>query len=206
MANYILDNTAADVNIAIGQVLNADTTPILNSSQLVTSGGVKAYVDNQISTISTITTANVVQSVKTDKQEFSKPIAFQDITDLAVTITPRFSNSKLLVQTDISSSANNASLVTFRIVVNNAAVGLGDVANVRTLCTFFGGSFAAANTSSMSYLYSEPVTAGSPLVVKIQAATAADTAAINASSTYDPGFYNGSFRGISQVMVTEIYQ
>ena len=51
MANYILDNTAADVNIAIGQVLNADATPILNSSQLVTSGGVKNYVDTQVSSL-----------------------------------------------------------------------------------------------------------------------------------------------------------
>jgi hypothetical protein len=210
MSTYTLNNSAGDIDSALQKVVAATTTPTDGSPLMVTSGGVKAYVDTEISAINTITTANVVQSVKTGKQTITGTgntpagITFQDITDLSVTITPRFSNSKFLVQTDVS-SVSEYNPITFRIVVDGTAVGLGDVANLRTLCTFFGGSLEAPNTSGMSYLYSDPVTAGSPLVVKIQAATKT-TAAINTSSTLDPGFTDETFRGISQVMVTEIYQ
>ena len=210
MSTYTLNNSAGDIDSALQKVVAATTTPTDGSPLMVTSGGVKAYVDTEISAINTITTANVVQSVKTGKQVIignSTPaITFQEITDLAVTIIPRFSNSKFLVQTDVSSVSDSSTKpITFRIVVDGTAVGLGDVANLRTLCTFFGGSLEAPNTSGMSYLYSDPVTAGSSLVVKIQAATKT-IAAINTSSTYDPGFTDETFRGISQVMVTEIYQ
>ena len=51
MANYILHNTAEDINSAIGKVLNPNTnvTNALTSSQsLVTVGAVKSYVDDEI--------------------------------------------------------------------------------------------------------------------------------------------------------------
>jgi hypothetical protein len=72
MANYILNNTAADVNIAIGQVLNADATPIFNSSQLVTSGGVKVYVDTQIGPLETR-----ISAIESELQNTSTGVSFE---------------------------------------------------------------------------------------------------------------------------------
>jgi len=48
MSNFILNNTAEEVNSAIGKVVNATTSPLDESPNMVTSGGVKAYVDTQI--------------------------------------------------------------------------------------------------------------------------------------------------------------
>lgn len=48
MSNYILNNTAEEIDIAIGRVANATTTPLDANSNMVTSGGVKAYVDTQV--------------------------------------------------------------------------------------------------------------------------------------------------------------
>lgn len=48
MSNFILDNTASDINTALGKVLNPDTSPTATDA-LITSGGVKTYVDTEIS-------------------------------------------------------------------------------------------------------------------------------------------------------------
>ena len=57
MANFILDNTASDINTALGKVLSPDTSPT-QTDALVTSGGVKTYVDNAVDGLNTrVTTA-----------------------------------------------------------------------------------------------------------------------------------------------------
>tara|TARA_R110000803_G_scaffold41983_2_gene90126 strand:- start:2218 stop:2844 length:627 start_codon:yes stop_codon:yes gene_type:complete len=47
MAEYTLTNTAAVVDASIQKVANATTTPLDGDPNMVTSGGVKAYVDDQ---------------------------------------------------------------------------------------------------------------------------------------------------------------
>ena len=67
MANYILDNTASDINAALGKVLSPDTSPTATDA-LVTSGGVKNYVDTGVSALdsridsieSTLSTLDIV--------------------------------------------------------------------------------------------------------------------------------------------------
>ena len=62
MAEYTLTNTAAVVDASIQKVANATTSPLDGSPLMVTSGGVKAYVDDQISSIP-ITQIGVITSV-----------------------------------------------------------------------------------------------------------------------------------------------
>lgn len=56
MANYILQNTASEIDNALSKVLNADTSPTATDA-LVTSQGVKTYVDNAIQGVGTDTSA-----------------------------------------------------------------------------------------------------------------------------------------------------
>jgi hypothetical protein len=58
MAEYTLTNTAAVVDASIQKVANADTTPTDSSPNMVTSGGVKAYVDTQDTALETQILAN----------------------------------------------------------------------------------------------------------------------------------------------------
>jgi hypothetical protein len=56
MAEYTLTLTAAEIDIALNRVTNPDQAPLFNSEELVTSGGVKNYVDTQISVLNGIVT------------------------------------------------------------------------------------------------------------------------------------------------------
>lgn len=71
MAEYTLTNTAAVVDASIQKVANADTTPIDSSPNMVTSGGVKAFVDAADTALEAQILANtqaiVTSSVKTAK-------------------------------------------------------------------------------------------------------------------------------------------
>jgi hypothetical protein len=53
MSNFILNNTAEEVNSSIVKVANATTSPLDNNPNMVTSGGVKAYVDTAVTALST---------------------------------------------------------------------------------------------------------------------------------------------------------
>ncbi len=200
MSNYILDNTASDINTALGKVLNLDTSPT-DTDALITSGGVKAYVDTEISAIPVVASPNIVQSVKTTSQNMqgggadSSP-AWQDITDLAVSITSNYSNSKLLIRVDIcftSSSSQYAPI--FRILVDGTVVGVGNsgVYGIPVPCSFFGSK--KGGHAGMSYLYSGTLSAGQAASIKIQGAKSANR-----------DVYVNEMGSISQVMVTEIYQ
>jgi hypothetical protein len=56
MAEYTLTLTAAEIDIALNRVTNPDQAPLFNSEELVTSGGVKNYVDTQVSSIPAVAT------------------------------------------------------------------------------------------------------------------------------------------------------
>jgi hypothetical protein len=58
MAEYTLTNSAAVVDASIQKVANADTTPVDASPNMITSGGVKAYVDAQDTTLEAQVLAN----------------------------------------------------------------------------------------------------------------------------------------------------
>lgn len=51
MSEYTLSNSAAVIDSAITRVASADTEPTANSQNMVTSGGVKAYVDGEVTAL-----------------------------------------------------------------------------------------------------------------------------------------------------------
>lgn len=51
MSTFSLSNIGSEINDAIVKVHGADTTPTNASTNMVTSGGVKDYVDNKVSSI-----------------------------------------------------------------------------------------------------------------------------------------------------------
>jgi hypothetical protein len=48
MPEYVLSNSAAVIDSAITRVASADTTPTNTSQNMVTSGGVKSYIDDEL--------------------------------------------------------------------------------------------------------------------------------------------------------------
>ena len=51
MSSYTLSNNAADIDAAISSVVGADAAPIAGSQNMVTSGGVKTYVDGAVGAV-----------------------------------------------------------------------------------------------------------------------------------------------------------
>jgi hypothetical protein len=76
MGEYTLSNSAAVVDASIQKVAGATTTPIDGSPLMVTSGGVKAYVDTQITNnpvTATLTTEVAELSSSTTLTTFTAP-------------------------------------------------------------------------------------------------------------------------------------
>jgi hypothetical protein len=81
MAEYTLTLTAAEIDIALNRVNNPDLAPLLNSGELVTSGGVKNYVDTQVSALSnTVDTVFASTNVQTSKSDFTAGVATNTYT------------------------------------------------------------------------------------------------------------------------------
>lgn len=76
MPTYTLNNTAGDIDSALQKVVGATTTPIDQSPLMVTSGGVKAYVDNISDALNTTVNDLVAKSNLTNVSGlFATPIS-----------------------------------------------------------------------------------------------------------------------------------
>lgn len=187
------------INSGTGAVVISSSIDQINSnSNSITT---KAYID--------LLKPNIVQAVKTNIFSILTPnMVFTDIPDLEVTITPKFSNSKILISSTVNSSTNNGNHGTiFRYVKDGSAIALGDTRGNRTPCTFgsgYGGQYTT-DVAGMDYLDSASLTAGTPIVYKIQVTSQSTIdVLINEVNTDNNNDYIPS--PISTLTVTEIYQ
>ena len=63
MSTYTLNNSATDIDDALQKVVAVTTTPLDGNPNMVTSGGVKAYVDTQDTALETQILANTAAIV-----------------------------------------------------------------------------------------------------------------------------------------------
>jgi hypothetical protein len=203
--NAVTTTKILDANVTfpkLGDVINDNTMATAGATNVATSSSIKAYVDNL--------KPNIVQAVKTDTYFVTSPqMAFTDIPNLSVTITPKFSNSKILISSSISNSTNNGSHgCIFKYTQNGTDIAVGDTRGARTPCTFSGHSSGqfAPNVNGMDYLIdASSVTAGTPITFKVQVTAYDETdVLINEADTDSDEAYVPT--PISTLTVTEIYQ
>jgi hypothetical protein len=131
-----------------------------------------------------------------------------DIPDLSVSITPKFSNSKMLVQAMVSSSTDNSNYgVYFKLVRNTTDIGIGDTDGSRTRCSFTGGysgQYSAAS-NGIDFLDTPSLVAGTPVTYKVQC-TCETTVDVYINRSYTNTDANDVPRPISTLTVTEVYQ
>ena len=118
MSNYILNNTASDIDTALGKVLSPDTSP-QDTDNLVTSGGVKTYVDSAVANIDTDT-----DSLQADVAALQTTVNsyFQSAT-LTLPQTSYWDTRDVTgwVKSDPNSLINFDGSRTFSLKLNNAA-------------------------------------------------------------------------------------
>jgi hypothetical protein len=69
MANFVINQTASEIQQILNKAETPDTTPTPNSQNLVESGGVKTYVDTQVSAGASITTNSFAPSALEDSSD-----------------------------------------------------------------------------------------------------------------------------------------
>jgi len=202
--NAVTTPAILDANVTFAKltdVIDDDTMATATDTTLATSESIKAYIDKF--------KPNIVQAVKTDIFSILTPnMVFTDIPDLEVTITPKFSNSKILISSTVNSSNNSGSHGTiFRYVRDGSAIALGDARGSRTPCTFgsgYGGQYTP-DVAGMDYLDSSSLTAGTPITYKIQV-TSEGTADVLINEVNSDNNADYIPCPISTLTVTEIYQ
>jgi hypothetical protein len=198
----VIGRTTAGAGAAEEVTINDDND--LSSASaitLATDESIKAYIDQL--------KPNIVQAVKTGVTSILNPYnIWYDIPDLSLDITPKFSNSKILISADVCSTVSNGDYgVLFRFVRDDNAIAVGNVSGSRTQCSWTGGYTGGRTSPSngMSYLDSSSVTAGTSVEYKIQC-TCETVVAIHINRSLTNTDANEVPRPISTLTATEIYQ
>lgn len=180
-----------------------DTMSNASAITLATSESIKAYIDKL--------KPNIVQDVKTDTFTDSNPDNVWDDL-MTVTITPKFSNSKVMLSANISGSTDNNSYgPKYRFVKDGSVMSdaIGDADSTRTQATFsggYGGQYAPF-ASSMDFLDNGSITEGVPVTYKVQVTTwSVIDVYINRAKTDSPSPLEATVRTISTFTAQEIYQ
>ena len=180
-----------------------DTMSNASATTLATSESIKAYIDKL--------KPNIVQDVKTDTFKDSNPDNVWDDL-MTVTITPKFSNSKVMLSANISGSTDNNSYgPKYRFVKDGSVMSdaIGDADSTRTQATFsggYGGQYAPF-ASSMDFLDNGSITEGVPVTYKVQVTTwSSIDVYINRGHTDSPSPLEATVRTISTFTAQEIYQ
>jgi len=148
---------------------------------------------------------NILQiqsKTKTDTFTTASFNSFEDITGLNISITPKFSNSKILILYNVSGYANGGSI---KLVRDSTDICIGDTAGSRiraTINTMDKAGTGAQETLSGNFLDSPNTT--SAINYKIQLRPLAAVGYVNRSST-DTDSTNFS-RGTSSITVMELMQ
>lgn len=147
----------------------------------------------------------VVQTVKTDTFSTTST-SMTDITGLSVSITPKSTSSKVLVQAIVSAFMPATERGGFQIVRGSTAIGIADSAGSRTRTGFALGGPSYTNSvydiyaTGQTYLDSPATT--SSTTYKIQMYVSNGTAWVNRSATDTDAFWEP--RATSSITVMEI--
>jgi hypothetical protein len=153
-------------------------------------------------------TGNIIQVLQTsiDTQLSTGSTSYQPITGLSVSITPKYSTSKILIRFKINgSNSTTSALNAYQIVRNSTPVGNGAVGS-RTFChSAVRGSIGDANSSfvaSGEFLDSPATT--SNIIYKIEWLVDSGTGYINRD--YSNGNSSAYPSPLSSITVMEIQQ
>jgi hypothetical protein len=177
-----------------------------SATAVASQQSIKTYVDSLFSNQK----PNIVQFVKRDTFTNLNPQNQWLDFGFEVKITPRFSNSKIRIRANVSSSTNNGNYGNFFRLCKDGAVvteSLGDADGNRTRCTFTGGYSGTYTSPSngMDFIDETAVTAGTEITYKLQV-TNETTVDIYINRSLSNGDVNEIPRPISTITVEEIYQ
>lgn len=156
----------------------------------------------------------VVQTAKTDTFVTSASVTDTAITGLTVSITPKRSDSKILVMVNLGVAAENAqgaaTKLTRTVGGTTTQISLADSAGSRSRSSFAGSGYRGSSANhtyqvrhqSVTYLDSPSTT--SAITYGVQVSSISNGTWIN--RTQDDGNNSDRFRGVSYITVMEVAQ
>ena len=203
----LVSQTSTDIPFSIkaasGQT--ADLVQFKNSSNVVVS-----KIDSAGEFVHPGSVIQVVNVTKTDAGIITGA-QWNDVPGLSLSITPRYSTSKILVMADVKAAADtDASVVRSRILRDSTAIGIGDASSnrPRSLSEFYmtssGGPYYVAQLGGN--IWDSPNTT-SLITYKVQLGGDLNTSTVFINRTEgdrDTTYYDGRF--ISSITLMEIAQ
>jgi hypothetical protein len=153
---------------------------------------------------------SIIQTLSTTKTDTATTTSttWVDIAGLSITITPRFSNSRILITCNVNVLNTGQNNTPLRFVRNSTAIGIADTAGSRDRASFLPmrgeTDFGTSSVGSMTFLDSPNTT--SPTVYKLQWQTQGSTATLNRTGEDTDIATSGRPRTVSTITVQEIKQ
>tara|TARA_R100000995_G_scaffold80945_1_gene53302 strand:+ start:1443 stop:1982 length:540 start_codon:yes stop_codon:yes gene_type:complete len=153
-------------------------------------------------------TLQVVQTALTSAVTVSSPTSFTDISGLSVAITPKFSNSKVLINVFLVGEAHTADFhAVFRLLRGSTAIGIGDANGTAPRASFmidsYGQGSLSGHSASFHFLDSPSSTSSTTYKIQVQAHSGTGDVYIG-RNRYDNNGDNGPGRFPSIITATEI--
>ena len=186
-----LITTAADSG-SLDFQSDGTTIATLSSTGLTMASGKKVFSEG-----------SVLQVVSVSKSDTFSTTArsFTDITGISLSITPKFSTSKILVFMAVQVSNDGIDTTMVQMVRNSTAIGIGDARGSRIRNTS-QSVFASNSVSSLTGITLDSPSTTSATTYKLQTRIDSSTAYINTQSATGDGTYHGT--NYSTIMVMEI--
>ena len=187
---YVTPGTVAAGDVATAAAWNVLTNDVIDN---------RAVLVNLKSTSLTTSTTTTVTTAGT----------FYDITGLSISITPTSATSKIMIWGQVSVGLDQNNIITFRLVRDSTAVGVGTSASLRQAASagvYYGSavmtSGAAQYPVPMQFLDSPATT--SATTYKIQTGSNANGQVVYINRSFLDTDQNSQFRGVSTITVMEV--
>ena len=147
----------------------------------------------------------VVSTTKTDTFASTSTDDFIDITGMSVTITPKFSSSKILILASINLAAESSHNYGFRFMRDSTAIAIGDTSSSNQRVTAFSvAQGATANSQHFSPTFLDSPSTTSAVTYKLQCIGQGGSTGIylNRPETTNSG--PDFMRGVSTITLMEV--
>lgn len=184
----------SNITVPNGMGINVSSTEVGKITD--TYGGFKGNV------------IQVVSSTKSDTATFSSS-TFSDVTGLSVNITPRYSNSKMLIMAMICYGSDSTTAIRgfFRFMRDSTPIGIGDAASNRVRASFVIEPFWSTYSITMGGMnFLDTVSSTNQITYKIQAAVSNNNTIAYINRDYNYSDTSGYATGVSSITVMEIQQ
>lgn len=175
------------------------TLRVNNLTAVGGTGTITVPTGNQV-----VQTGAILQVVSTTKTDVftTTSTSFTDLTGMTVSVTPKFSTSKIFIMGSMLGDTSAAEAINIRILRDSTVIGAGDAAGNRIQCTTVASTFETNRPMSSSFMFLDSPNTTSLIVYKLQVRTQSGTGFINRCQS-DTDITNHP-RGVSTITVMEV--